>query len=137
APARVDGIRAALSQVRSAAPVNVGFRGLGSFPSEKRPRVLWAGIEASANLPTLANDIDKCCEPLGVPRETRTFTTHLTLARFDPPGISEKLRAATQENATREFGALRTNEFRLIESKLRRSGAEYTTLESFRFAAEA
>src|SRR5467141_3009563 len=62
----------------------------------------------------------------------------ITLARFDPPGISENLRAAALENATREFGAVRTGEFHLFESKTRPTGAEYTRLSSFSFAkAEA
>jgi 2'-5' RNA ligase len=135
--AKLDAIRAALSQVRSASPADMHFRGLGFFPVEKRPRVLWAGIEASSNLAALANDIDQQLEPLGIARESRAFTPHLTLARFDPPGISDELRAAIPKNAAREFGAFRTNKFQLIESKLKPSGAEYTTLQSFRFAAEA
>jgi 2'-5' RNA ligase len=62
----------------------------------------------------------------------------LTLARFDPPGLSEKLRAATREDYSREFGTLHTGEFHLIESKTRPTGAEYMRLSSFRFAkAEA
>ena len=135
--AKLDEIRGALAQVQSDEPVDVRFRGVGFFPNEKRPRVLWVGTAASSNLVMLAHDIDQRLEPPGVPRETRDFTPHLTLARFDPPGISEKLRAAAQKDVTREFGALRTNEFHLIESKLKPSGAEYTTLHSFRFAAEA
>jgi len=87
---------------------------------------------------TLAADIDARLEKLGIPHETREFSPHLTLARFDPPGISEKLCAAALENATREFGSVRTGEFHLFESKTRPTGAEYTRLSSFSFAkAEA
>jgi 2'-5' RNA ligase len=130
--------RSVLAGVRSDQPVTVDFRGLGFFPNEKRPRVFWAGIEASPNLKTLAADIESVVEKLGIPREQRPFSPHLTLARFEPPGLPEKLRSAIQENATREFGSLRTNQYHLIESKLKPSGAEYTTLESFPFvAAEA
>jgi 2'-5' RNA ligase len=128
-------IRAALAQVRSAQPITLDFRGLGFFPSEKHPRVFWAGIEASPNLKTLAANIEKATETLGVPREQRPFSPHLTLARFDPPRLPDQLRAAIQENAGREFGSVRTNQFHLIESKLKPSGAEYTTVESFQFAA--
>jgi 2'-5' RNA ligase len=153
--AKLEPIRAALSQVRSDSPVEIEFRGLGFFPSEKRPRVLWVGMKSSPNLLTLANDIDERLEPLGVPRETREFTPHLTLARFDALGMSEKLRAAVQRLAGAQplrlssgqakvpvlqgqgFGDFRTSEFHLIESKTKPSGAEYTTLHSFRFAAEA
>ena len=130
--------RSALAGVRSDQAVTLDFRGLGFFPNEKHPRVSWAGVVASANLKTLAADIDGATEKLGIPREQRPFSPHLTLARFEPPGLPEKLRSAVRENEVRDFGTLRTGEFDLIESKLRPSGAEYTTLESFPFvAAEA
>jgi 2'-5' RNA ligase len=132
---KLEVLRSALSAVRLDQPVILNFRGLGFFPNEKRPRVFWAGIEASSNLITLASEIDHATEKLGVPREPRPFSPHLTLARFEPPGLPEKLRAGIQENATRGFGSLDTNEFHLIESKLKPSGAEYTTLQTFPFAA--
>jgi RNA 2',3'-cyclic 3'-phosphodiesterase len=135
---RLVGIREALAGVRSDQPVALDFRGLGFFPNEKRPRVFWAGIEASPNLQALAAEIDGATEKLGIPREQRSFSPHLTLARFEPPRLPETLRASIQENVEREFGSLRTGQFHLIESKLKRSGAEYTTVESFPFtAAEA
>jgi RNA 2',3'-cyclic 3'-phosphodiesterase len=107
---------------------------LGFFPNEKRARVFWAGIEGSANLSELAGDIDARLEKLQIPREARAFTPHLTLARLEPPGASETLRAAVKENSARDFGTLITGEFHLIESKTRPSGAEYTRLSSFAFA---
>jgi 2'-5' RNA ligase len=137
APNKLDEIVAALSTVRYGQPAELQFRGLGFFPDEKRPRVLWAAIDASPNLAAIAGDIELQLEPLGFPREKRAFTPHLTLARLELPGISETLRAAVRESVERDFGALRAGEFHLIESKLKPSGAEYTTLHSFAFAAEA
>ena len=130
-------IRTALAQVRSDRAVTLDFGGLGFFPNERHPRVFWAGIEASPNLKTLAADIEKATETLSIAREQRPFSPHLTLARFEPPRLPDQLRTAIQENAGREFGSLRTHQFHLIESKLKPSGAEYTTVESFSFAAEA
>jgi len=132
---RLADIRGALASVRSEQSVALDFRGLGFFPNEKHPRVFWAGIEASSNLKTLAADVDGATEKLGIPRERHPFSPHLTLARFEPPRLPEKLRAAIQENSDRDFGSLRTSQFHLIESKLKPCGAEYTTLESFRLAA--
>ncbi len=132
---KLAAIRTALAAVRSDQPVALDFRGLGFFPNDKRPRVFWASIGASPNLITLAADIDKAMGTLGIPPGQRPFSPHLTLARFEPPRLPEKLRAAIQENAAHEFGSLRTSQFHLIESKLKSSGAEYTTLESFPFAA--
>ena len=135
---KLDAIRAELAEVGSDAPVELRFRGLGFFPNERRPRVLWAGVEGSPSLAALAGEIDTRLSKLGIPRETRDFSPHLTLARFDPPGISEALRAAAQKNITREFGGGRTGEFHLFESKTRPTGAEYTRLSSFSFVkAEA
>src|SRR4029077_916587 len=134
--AGLAGIRGALVGVRSDQPVTLEFRGLGFFPNEKHPRVFWAGIDASPNLKPLATDIDAAAEKLGIPAEKRPFSPHLTLARFESRRLPEKLRASIQENVGCDFGALRTNHFHLIESKLKPSGAEYTALESFPFSAE-
>jgi RNA 2',3'-cyclic 3'-phosphodiesterase len=135
AEAKLAAIRGALAGVRSEQSVTLDFRGLGFFPNEKHPRVFWASIGASPNLKTLASDIDHATEKLGIPPEKRPFSPHLTLARFEPPRLPEKLRAAIEEKAARGFGSLRTGQFHLIESKLKRTGAEYTTVESFPFAA--
>ena len=131
---KLESIRDVLAEARSNQAVDLRFRGLGFFPSEKRPRVFWVGMQAPPNLSLLANDIDMRLEKFGIPRETREFTPHLTLARFDPPGISETLRAAVQKNSSREFGTVHTREFHLIESKTKPTGAEYTALHSFSFA---
>jgi 2'-5' RNA ligase len=136
--AKLADIRVALAGIRSDLPCTLDFRGLGFFPNEKYPRVLWAGVEAPPNFRTLAADIDLAMEPLGIPREHRPFSPHLTLSRFERTWPPEKLRVAIHENGARDFGSLRTGKFHLIESKLKPSGAEYTTLESFAFAvAEA
>ncbi len=130
---KVAAARTALGAVRSGQAVTLEFRGLGFFPNEKHPRVFWAGIEASANLKTLAADIEGAMEKLGIPREQREFSPHLTLARFERARLPEALRKTIAENAQREFGPLQTNKFHLIQSKLKPSGAEYTTLTSFQF----
>ncbi|SRR6266478_1185653 len=133
--AKSSAIRYALAGVRSEQPVTLDFRGLGFFPNEKHPRVFWAGIAASPNLKILAEEMERATKKLGIPPEKRTFSPHLTLARFEPPRIAEQLRVAIQENAAHDFGSLRTNQFHLIKSKLKPSGAEYTTVKSFPFAA--
>lgn len=135
-PHRLEGIPNALSKVRSNAPIGLDFRGLGFFPNERNPRVVWAGVNASLNLPALAADIDLALETQGFAREHRAFTPHLTLARLEPPGISGELRDAIQKNNGREFGSFQAREFQLMESKLHSSGAVYTSLAIFPFTME-
>jgi len=137
AESKLDAVRNALGEIRSDKVVALEFRGLGFFPNEKHPRVLWAGMEASLNLRTLVADIEGAMEELGFPCEKKEFSPHLTLARLERPRLPEALRNAIAENHRREFGSLRTNEFHLIHSKLKPTGAEYTTVATFRFAPVA
>ena len=136
-PEKANAIRQELARVRSDLPVKLDFRGLGFFPDERHPRVFWAGIGATPNLKTLAADIETSIEKLGIPREKRAFSPHLTLARFETRKLPSNLQSAVQKNIAREFGAFETGQFHLIESKLKPSGAEYTTLHSFPFVAGA
>jgi RNA 2',3'-cyclic 3'-phosphodiesterase len=133
AESKLAAVQTALGGVRSHQAVTVAFRGLGFFPNEKKPRVFWAGIEASSNLKTLAADIEGAMERCGIAREMREFSPHLTLARLER-SLPEALRKPVEENAQREFGSLRTGEFHLMQSKLKPSGAEYTTLKTFSFS---
>jgi RNA 2',3'-cyclic 3'-phosphodiesterase len=137
APEKLDAIRGALAKVWSASPVDIQCRGLGFFPNEKRPQVLWAGLDVSSNLPQLASDVDRALEAVGFAREKRAFTPHLTLARFDAPRLTEELRAAINNASSRELGSFVAREFHLIESKTKSSGAEYTRIASFPFTAGA
>jgi 2'-5' RNA ligase len=137
ADAKLEGIRAALATVRGAAPLEIQIRGMGFFPDGERPTVLWTGLDAAANLASLAGAMDRATATQGIKKENRAFLPHLTLARFAPPGIQSRLRAAIQQNGDRKFGAFEAREFHLIESKLKPTGAEYTSLASFPIALEA
>jgi 2'-5' RNA ligase len=136
ADASLEGIHAVLATVRGDTPIDLQIGGIGFFPDEERPTVLWTGLEAASNLALLAEAVDRALATQGIARGTRPFVPHLTLARFPPPGLHEKLRATIQKNAERRFGSFRAREFHLIESKLKPTGAEYTSLASFPIALE-
>ncbi len=131
ADAKLDGIRAALGTVRGDGPIQMQIRGMGFFPDEERTTVLWTGLDAAENLASLASAIDVAMATQDIRRENRAFLPHLTLARFAPPGIQKGLLAEINRNREREFGSFQASEFHLIESKLKPSGAEYTSLASF------
>jgi 2'-5' RNA ligase len=130
---KLDATRAALAAVKSGEPVEIRYRGVGFFPDARRPRVVWCGVEASANLAQLAADIERALEPLGIPREAHAFVPHLTLARFkSPDGVDALVRSAA-EFAERDFGSARETEFHLFESMLKPGGAEHRKIESYSF----
>ena len=128
---KLESIRQALRGVPGEWPIEVKFSGLGFFPNERRPRVLWVGMKATPSLPALAAEIDAALAKVGVPKEEREFTPHLTLARNKAGNIAPKLREALAKCSAREFGMMDVSSFHLIESKLKSTGPEYTTLESF------
>jgi RNA 2',3'-cyclic 3'-phosphodiesterase len=133
---RLDAIRSALAPVRSPRAVELRFRGIGFFPNDSRPRVIWCGVEISSNLLPLARAVERALEPLGVERESRDYVPHLTLARFSKPGKASELANAAAEARDREFGSAHETEFHLFESILRPSGAEYRKLASYPFVDE-
>lgn len=63
-------------------PFELSISGLGVFPNLRRPRVLWAGVHGDLeNLSALQLAIDEAVGKLGLPREQRAFSPHLTLGR--------------------------------------------------------
>ena len=136
APERVIEISDALAVVRTQQQLIAEFHGIGFFPDERRPSVVWVGIQPSDILSTLAAEVNRVLAVVAVPREEKTFAPHLTIARFKETRLSAGLRDEIEKRKSREFGTLAANEFHLIESKLKSSGAEYTTLRSLRFAPE-
>jgi 2'-5' RNA ligase len=136
APEEVLEIGGALADVRTQQQVIAQFRGVGFFPDERRPSVVWIGIRPTDVLSALAVEVNRVLAAAGIPREEKAFVPHLTIARFKETRLSVGLRDEIERRQFREFGTLATNEFHLVESKLKSSGAEYTTLRSFRFAPE-
>ena len=136
-PEKFEEITAALAGVHSDAPVDMHFRGVGFFPTERRPRVFWGGIESSPNLAELVAGIERALEPLKIPSEKRDFVPHLTFARLESPHGAVKLVEAVKELQSLDLGSTRESQFHLFESVLHRSGAEYTKLRSFTFVKEA
>jgi 2'-5' RNA ligase len=85
-PRLVDTVIQSVGEVAAAhVPFETRVAELGAFPSARRARVLWIGLEDPAGrLAAIAKDLDerltKDFEP-----EARAFTPHLTVARFEPP----------------------------------------------------
>jgi RNA 2',3'-cyclic 3'-phosphodiesterase len=130
---RLDELRAALVSV-AVQPVEVRVAGLGFFPNARAPRVLWAGIEAGPELAALAAQINEALEPLGIEREKRAYSPHLTLARVPDrtrlDGLREAIGKAEQDGSP-EFGMFRADRFYLYESVLAPGGSMYTGIGEF------
>jgi len=111
--------------------ISVG--GLGAFPSSRRPRVVWVGLEAPAELMAVQNGVESAMARLGYAREERPFSAHLTLGRVSRNAIGrdERLIGEAIEAIKLGFlGVTRVNEVHLYKSDLHPNGAVYTRLST-------
>lgn len=131
---QIEAVAGALRQASlEASPFEARIRGLGAFPSARRPRVVWAGVtEGAADMIELARRVDLALAALGFPRDERPFSPHVTLGRVREPGRNPALTAALGSAATREFGQMRVPSASLMRSELSPRGARYTELATVR-----
>ena len=86
-------IQAALARIAAEChPFDIVGEGWGTFPEAGPVKVLWVGLhDPAGGLAALARRCDDQLEPLGLPREPRAFSAHLTLARNNDPRRSRDL----------------------------------------------
>jgi 2'-5' RNA ligase len=134
----------------SVPPFQLTFGGLGFFPTPKSPRVFWIGIQADPDLPKLAAAVDDITAQLGISKEDRVFSPHLTLARKSgasgaprrqkndgPSPVFQRLQEKLTTIPALEFGTMTAREFFLYQSQLSRSGSRYTKLHGFPLSSGA
>ena len=151
-PEQVAAITERLRRIQSG-PFEIRLGGYGFFPTAKAPRVFWIGIQAGPELSKLARDIDSATAEIGIPREERAFSPHLTLARAggrsgDPkwrkgdgsnstfPTLQKRLAAmgapdSDTLNPDLNFANMMADKFILYQSQLSPAGSKYTKLECF------
>jgi 2'-5' RNA ligase len=142
-PQQIEGITQRLGQIEGSA-FEIHCTGYGFFPTAKAQRVFWGGIESGPQLAELAGRIDAAVAALGIPREDRPYSPHLTLARAGGRSGSPKWRKGDGPSTTFaalekrlaamgeiDFGAMPAHEFILYQSQLSPGGSKYTKLQRF------
>lgn len=126
-PGRVRWIEDRLAEAATRCrPFEAVVRGLGAFPSPRRARILWVGLDdAEGTLAGLAEAVQGALAP-EFPPDPRPFSPHVTVARCDPPATLPMREVA----ANLEVGSMGVREMSLVRSHL---GAQprYDTLASF------
>ena len=134
--AKLPQLEAALKSLAPRPPIPMEVRGLGWFPSPNRPRVFWVALHGGDALTNLARDTETVLEPLGIAKEDRAFTAHLTLARIKEPTPLDALRGAIAKLESAEFGSFEADRFYLYRSQPGSAGSIYTKLSSYPFQAQ-
>jgi 2'-5' RNA ligase len=139
----VENIKQSLAGVSSQTS-EIDFRGYGFFPTAKSARVFWIGMKTGPQLAALAAAVDEKVATLGIPKEDRVFSPHLTLARSAGGSGAPHRRKGDKANRvfqhlqeklvalpTPEFGTMTPHEFFLYQSQLSPKGSKYTKLARF------
>jgi 2'-5' RNA ligase len=118
-------------------PFRLRLSGLGMFPSDRAPRVLWAGVGGDLEaLEALQGRIEAEMAALSFPPERRPFSPHLTLGRvrqFLPrkdEGLSRRVSAALRSTSLDTTEPWRVETVRLMRSDSAPEGAVYSVLAS-------
>jgi RNA 2',3'-cyclic 3'-phosphodiesterase len=137
-PERIPPVEEIVRRVASATlPFDVGLEGFGAFPTIRRPRVVWLGVDASAELRCLKQDLEWGLADVGFEAETRAFHPHLTLGRADAGDGAGAFRGLADAMADMTFkGQAQIHTLDLMRSHLSREGAHYSVLTSARLAAK-
>lgn len=108
-------------------PFETHVGSFSAFPTERRARVLWAALDdPGGRFLALAEALEDAMAK-EFPREKRAFTSHLTVARFEPPvDVGELL-----EDAGVGSDSFAVDWIVLYQSTLRRPAPVYEALASF------
>ena len=136
--AELPRLLAALSTVADGAgqSFTVHAGGLGLFPDQGRPRVLWIGLhEATGALVALQGRIESAVRAEGLPgikNEDRSFRPHLTLARLDDAGASIPMKVFVGSHRAEHLGSFEVSTVTLFRSILGPGGARYDPIQEYR-----
>ncbi len=109
-------------------PFQTRVTAVGAFPSARRARVLWAGVDdPDGRMAAIAAALDEALAAEFTP-EKRAFTAHLTVARFDPPVPLDAEAMAGANIGSQPFPVDRLV---LYRSHLRRPAPVYESLAEF------
>ncbi|MCL4270932.1 MAG: RNA 2',3'-cyclic phosphodiesterase [Anaerolineales bacterium] len=122
-----------IQSVNSQRQFDLQIGGIGSFPNLKRPRVLWVGIHAPADLTSLQKNVEAGAVRLGYEKEERGFSPHLTLGRVRQNVSAadlQRIRSALENTQIGRIGTATIEAVHLYKSDLHTDGSIYTKLLS-------
>jgi RNA 2',3'-cyclic 3'-phosphodiesterase len=132
---RVPEIAAAVgANIEGVTPFNIKIQGLGVFPNEREPHVLWIGLkQGEKELVQLQKSVEEALVPLGFPRENRPFHPHLTLARIKSTRGIEPMMDVVHSHRNHEVGEVMLDHVSFYQSILRNEGPIYKVLHRWDF----
>jgi RNA 2',3'-cyclic 3'-phosphodiesterase len=135
--AQLGPVVSCLSEVaQRSQPFHLTVSGIGVFPHESAPRVLWVGIEDRTGLLVhLQHALASRLAQVGYRLDGHSYTPHLTLARLKRVSRRDEFQSLLKAHQQLEIGQLNVGEIELMESRLHASGARYSTVKAMPLGA--
>lgn len=131
--AKLPQLQAALASIPARPPIAIDVKGLGWYPNAYHPRVFWVGVHGGPPVEALVRDTEAAVLPLGIAKEDRPYSAHVTLARIKDPVPLQTLRRAIEQLESLEFGIFSADRFYLYRSQPGSAGSIYTKLSEYPF----
>ncbi|MGA9363974.1 MAG: RNA 2',3'-cyclic phosphodiesterase [Bacteroidota bacterium] len=115
---------------------NMTYQGVGCFPNQHHPRVIWIGAEnEDGTLRRIQETIEGVAESFGFQREERQFHPHITIGRVKG---SRNLKVLVSELGNTAFAPHSSliKEVLMMKSDLKPSGSVYTVLRRLQLNSE-
>ena len=110
-------------------PFPLRFGPIGAFPSPRRPRVVWLGVEATPELRFIKDDLERRLAELGVEREQRPYQPHVTLGRSPRDAEAGEFRRLEEISRNLKVNdEYRVTHLDLMQSRLEKAGAVHTVV---------
>ena len=122
--------RIVAERAQKIAPFAMEVNGLGAFPTPRRPKILWTGVDAGAeSLKALHQRLEAPLLELGCyRREERPYHPHLTLGRLNREDRGSDWGPILAKHADWEGGLTDVTEVLVMRSDLHRAGPVYSVM---------
>ncbi len=120
----------ALEAVREPA-FSIAFSGVGRFPPNRPPRVLWTGIEPAQSIGEVHASVESSLRSAGIAPDEKRFSPHLTLARLRENASRAEVCRWLERWESFRSAPVRVSRFFLYSSVLGPDGARHQKERSY------
>ena len=117
-------LKTALSGQKS---FDVIVEGMGGFPNECCPRIIWLGVKDPVRLKEIAGIVDGCVKDLKLDCDDKRFSPHITVGRVNG---SADIRDLVRDCKGKVLCTFRCDRVNVMESILYPKGAVHSLIES-------
>ena len=109
----------------------LNFNSMGVFPSIRKPRVIWFGLDKVATLDALVNRVEEVLQEGNFMLSDKPFSPHLTLGRIKWIEDRQHFAHLLEDYREKEISRLSVKEIHLYESLLKPDGPVYKIIHRY------